>query len=68
VNTALDIMNELNKEIGLTDKECQFIIFSSIEHEYFNHLLLMQGEFIKWFTINFEERQGEEEDFLEEIN
>jgi hypothetical protein len=66
INTALVKMNELKGKIGLTDLECYFIIFSSIDHDYFNHLLLKQGDFIKWFTINFEEREGEEEDFLEE--
>jgi hypothetical protein len=59
-------MNELKGKIGLTDLECYFIIFSSIDHDYFNHLLIRQGDFIQWFTIDFEEREGEEEDFLEE--
>lgn len=40
INTALVKMNELKGKIGLTDLECYFIIFSSIDHDYFNHLLL----------------------------
>ena len=66
INTALTKMNELKGKIGLTDLECYFIIFSSIDHDYFNHLLIRQVDFIQWFTIDFEEREGEEEDFLEE--
>ena len=66
INTALTKMNELKGKIGLTDLECYYIIFSSIDHDYFNHLLIRQGDFIQWFTIDFEEIEGEEEDFLEE--
>ena len=61
INTALVKLNELKKEIGLTDLDCYFIIFSSIDH-----LIILKGEFIKWFNIDFEGRQGEEDDFLEE--
>lgn len=66
INTALIKLNELKKEIGLSDLDCYFIIFSSIDHNYFNHLIILQGEFLKWFNIDFEGRQGEEDDFLEE--
>ena len=46
VNTALVKMEELKGKIGLTDLECYFIIFSSIDHDFFNHFLIRQGDFI----------------------
>jgi hypothetical protein len=46
INTALAKLNELKGKIGLTDLECFFIIFSSIDLDYFNHLLIRQGDFI----------------------
>ena len=46
INTAWAKLNELKGKIGLTDLECFFIIFSSIDLDYFNHLLIRQGDFI----------------------
>jgi hypothetical protein len=40
INTAMVKITELKGKIGLTDLECYFIIFSSIDHDYFNHLLI----------------------------
>lgn len=32
------------------------------------NMLIVQGEFIKWFTINFADEGQEEEDFLKGVN
>jgi hypothetical protein len=46
MNTALVKINELKGLIKLEDLECYFIIFSTIDHDYYNHLLIKQGDFI----------------------
>ena len=40
INTVLAKFSEIQKEIKLTDLECYFIIFSSIDHDFFNHLII----------------------------
>jgi len=49
----------------LTDEEIWIIIFTSLDHDYLTNLILMQGEFLKWFTLNFEGESREELDFLD---
>jgi len=41
------------------------IIYTSMDHEWFTNLLVLQGEFLKWFNLNFEGESQEEADFLE---
>jgi hypothetical protein len=64
IKTVEEKLKELQPTIGLTDAELRIIIFTSLDHDYLTNLILMQGEFLKWFTLNFEgfEKGGEEED------
>jgi hypothetical protein len=38
-------------------------MFTSIDHDYFTNLLILQGQFTMWFTLNFEGESQEEIDF-----
>jgi len=64
IKTALAKMNQLKPEIGLTDDEISVILFTSIDHDWMTNLLLLQGEFLKWFNLNFEGESREELDFM----
>jgi hypothetical protein len=64
IKTALAKMNQLRPEIGLTDDEISIILFTSIDHDWMTNLLLLQGEFLKWFNLNFEGESREELDFM----
>ena len=65
VKTVEYKLKELQPAIGLTDEEIWIIIFTSLDHDYLTNLILMQGEFLKWFTLNFEGESREELDFLD---
>ena len=56
-------MNELKRDIKLTDDEVTIIVYTSLDHDHLNHMLLMAGEFLKWFNLNFEGETTEERDF-----
>jgi len=58
----------LKPEIGLTDDDIHLIIFSSIDFDWFTNLIVSQGEFRKWFDMNFEGESREELDFMENKN
>ena len=58
-------MNQLKPEIGLTDDEIMIIVYTSLDHDWFTNLLILQGEFLKWFNLNFEGESREELDFME---
>ena len=30
------------------------IIYTSLDHDYFTNMLILAGEFLKWFNLNFE--------------
>jgi hypothetical protein len=55
----------LKEEIGLTTDEIIIIVYTSIDADYFTNLMIMQGEFMKWFTLNFAGQSRDELDFLE---
>ena len=57
-------MKELKTEIGLSDDEICIILFTSLDHDWLTNLLLLQGEFLKWFNLNFDGESREELDFL----
>jgi len=65
MNTLLVKLNELKKEIGLSDDDITIIAFSSIDRDYYTKMIIMQGEFLKWFNINFEGEGREELDFID---
>lgn len=54
----------MQPSIGLTDTEVKMIIYCSLDHDYLTNMLVAQGEFLQFFTINFAGEGGEEEDFL----
>jgi hypothetical protein len=63
VKTLLAKLNELKAEIGLTDDEITIIIYTSLDHDYLTNLLVLAGEFLMWFNLNFEGESREEIDF-----
>ena len=65
MKTLLVKLNELKKEIGLSDDDITIIAFSSIDRDYYTNMIIMQGEFLKWFNINFEGEGREELDFID---
>ena len=56
---------EFYHEIGLTADELHLIIFTSIDHDYLSNLIILSGEFTKWFNIDFKGENREEKDFLD---
>jgi hypothetical protein len=53
----------LQQEIGLTDDELYIIIYTSVDQDNLNNLIVLAGEFTLWFNINFEGESREELDF-----
>jgi hypothetical protein len=41
------------------------IIWTSVDHDYLTNLIVLAGEFLKWFNLNFEGESREELDFTE---
>lgn len=58
-------MEELKEIIGLTTDEIMIIIYTSLDHDYLTNMLVLAGEFLKWFNLNFEGESRDEIDFLE---
>lgn len=54
VKTAIELLEELKDEIGLSDDEITVIVYTSIDRDWFTNLIILQGEFLKWFNLNFE--------------
>ena len=65
VKTLLAKLREIQRDINLTDDEVTIIIYTSLDHQYLTNLLVLPGEFLKWFTLNFEGESTEERDFKE---
>ena len=65
VKTLFKKMEELQKLIGFTKEEIIVIIYTSLDHDYLTNLLVLSGEFLKWFNLNFEGDSREELDFLD---
>jgi len=54
MKTLLVKLNELKKAIDLTTDEITIIAYTSIDRDWFTNLIILQGEFLKWFNLNFE--------------
>lgn len=54
MKTLLEKLNQLKAPIGLTPDEISIIAYSSIDRDWFPNMIIMQGEFLKWFNLNFE--------------
>jgi hypothetical protein len=65
VKTLIAKLKELQLDIGLTDDEILIIVYTSIDHDYFTNLIILQGEFLKWFNLDFSGESREEQDFME---
>lgn len=65
VKTLTSKLLEFSDEIGLTTNELTIIIFTSLDLDYLTNLIVMAGEFLKWFNLNFEGESTEETDFKE---
>jgi hypothetical protein len=65
MKTVLIKLNELAKPIGLSKDEISIIAYSSVDRDWFTNMIIMQGEFLKWFNLNFEGDSREELDFVD---
>ena len=63
VKTLRAKMSEIQQDIGLTDDEVTLIIFTSLDLDWMNNLIVLAGEFTLWFNINFEGEGRDEIDF-----
>ena len=52
-------------EIELTPDELHLIVFTSLDSDYLTNMIILAGEFLKWFNINFEGENRDEIDFLD---
>jgi hypothetical protein len=57
-------MARFANEINLSSDEINVILFTSMDHDYFNNLLVSAGQFTEWFNLNFEGETQEEVDFV----
>ena len=46
-------MQEIKNEIGLSFEEVNLIIFTSLDLDWLNNMIILTSEFTKWFNINF---------------
>ena len=53
-------LNELKREIKLTDDDIAIIIYTSMDQDYLTNMLIQQGELLKWFNLNFAGESQEE--------
>ena len=65
VKTAIELLEELKEEIGLSDDEITVIVYTSLDRDWFTNMIILQGEFLKWFNLNFEGESREEKDFMD---
>lgn len=54
IKTKLSQISRFQSDIKLTDDEVMIIIFTSLDQDYFTHLIVSEGEFTQWFTLDFE--------------
>ena len=40
------------------------IVFTSLDNDHFTNLILLQSDFLKWFTQDYSGEDTEEKDFL----
>ena len=67
VKTIMQVLNAIAKDIGLTETDIMLIVFTSIDHDYMTNLLIRQGGFLEWFSIEFDGNSDEEADFFEDL-
>lgn len=65
VKTVCEVLAGLKAEIGLNDQDLMIVVFSSIDFDWMTNLLILQDEFLSWFSICFEKDSKEEVSFIE---
>mmetsp|Transcript_6749 Transcript_6749/g.10852 ORF Transcript_6749/g.10852 Transcript_6749/m.10852 type:complete len:122 (-) Transcript_6749:1015-1380(-) len=63
VKSIRELLLRLRVEIGLSEDDVMLIIFTSLNSDYLNNLLVLAGEFLKWFNLNYEGESRDEIDF-----
>lgn len=63
VKTIMIKILEIQNEIGLTNDEVVIIVYTSLDLDWLNNMLILASEFTKWFNINFEGEDRDELDF-----
>jgi hypothetical protein len=63
VKTIKAKLDEFKNDVKLTEEEITILIFTSLDHDFLTNLIVLAGEFLKWFNLNFEGEGREEIDF-----
>ena len=63
VKTIKAKLDEFKNYVKLTEEEITILIFTSLDHDFLTNLIVLAGEFLKWFNLNFEGEGREEIDF-----
>ena len=63
VKTIMIKILEIQNEIGLTNDEVALIVYTSLDLDWLNSMLVLASEFTKWFNLNFEGEDRDETDF-----
>ena len=56
-------LSEFQHEINLTNEEVNILVYTSSDLDWLTNLIVLAGEFTKWFNINFAGESREEMDF-----
>lgn len=51
--TANEMLSKIQDGIGLNPEQVALIVISSLDSEYYTHLLIDQQTLMKWFTTDF---------------
>jgi hypothetical protein len=65
VKTLTILLKSIQGEVGFSDDDISIIMYTSLDHDFFTNGLILQGEFLKWFNLDFSAESREELDFLE---
>jgi len=63
VRTAKQKVAEFSRGVGLSADEVNLLIYTSLDMDWMTNLLILAGDFTKWFNINFEGESRDEIDF-----
>ena len=63
IKTLKQKLSEFTSEIGLTKDEITMLIFTVIDMAWLTNMIIMAGDFTKWFNIDFAEESRGKLDF-----
>ena len=70
IQTLWNLLQKFQKELDFNEDHIAIIAITSIDPNFFTHMLIQQSDFMKWFTTDFsgegETEKQEEEDFFED--